>query len=46
MSFISLLLPCASFVSGASVRVLDEAHNRQVEETTDVLSEGPEVFYG
>ncbi len=25
--------------------VLHEAHRRQVEETTDVLSEGPEGFY-
>ena len=26
--------------------VLDEAHKRQVEETTETLSEGPEEFYG
>jgi hypothetical protein len=26
--------------------VLDEAHKQQVEETTETLSEGPEVFYG
>jgi hypothetical protein len=25
--------------------VLDEAHERQVEETMDTLSEGPEAFY-
>ena len=25
--------------------VLDEAHNRQVEETAETLSEGPESFY-
>ncbi len=25
--------------------VLDEAHKRQVEETTETLSEGPEAFY-
>ena len=25
--------------------VLDEAHKRQVEETTETLSEGPEGFY-
>jgi hypothetical protein len=25
--------------------VLDEAHKRQVEETTERLSEGPESFY-
>ncbi len=25
--------------------VLDEAHKRQVEETMDTLSEGPEGFY-
>jgi hypothetical protein len=25
--------------------VLDEAHKRQVEETTETLSEGPEEFY-
>jgi hypothetical protein len=25
--------------------VLDEAHGRQVEETTETLSEGPEEFY-
>ena len=25
--------------------VLDEAHQRQVEETTETLSEGPEEFY-
>lgn len=28
------------------VRVLDEAAGRQVEETMEVLSEGPERFYG
>ncbi len=26
--------------------VLDEAHGRQVEETKEILSEGPEGFYG
>jgi hypothetical protein len=26
--------------------VLDEAHKRQVEETTETLGEGPEGFYG
>ena len=26
--------------------VLDETHKRQVEETTETLSEGPEEFYG
>jgi hypothetical protein len=26
--------------------VLDEAHKRQVKETTETLSEGPEEFYG
>jgi hypothetical protein len=26
--------------------VLDEAHERQVEETPETLSEGPEEFYG
>jgi hypothetical protein len=25
--------------------VLDEAHKRQVEETTETLSEGPDSFY-
>jgi hypothetical protein len=25
--------------------VLDEAHKRQIEETTETLSEGPEDFY-
>ncbi len=25
--------------------VLDEAHNQQVEETTETLGEGPEEFY-
>ncbi len=29
-----------------SATVLDEAHKRQVEETMDTLSEGPEGFYG
>jgi hypothetical protein len=26
--------------------ILDEAHKRQVEKTTETLGEGPEEFYG